>query len=74
MFRGPGQFDIDFSIFKNFPIKEKKKVEFRAEIFNIMNHPNFGNPSTSMDSASFGQISGTTVNGRIIQFALKLAF
>jgi hypothetical protein len=74
MFRGPGQFDIDCSIFKNFPIREKKKVEFRTEVFNIMNHPNFSNPNTSMDSASFGQISGTTVNGRIIQFALKLAF
>lgn len=74
MFRGPGQFDIDCSIFKNFPIREKKKLEFRTEIFNIMNHPNFSNPNTSMDSASFGQISGTTVNGRIIQFALKLAF
>lgn len=74
MFRGPGQADVDFSIFKSFPIRERKKVEFRTEIFNILNHPNFSNPSTSMDSASFGQISGTTVNGRIIQFALKLAF
>lgn len=74
MFRGPGQADLDFSIFKGFPIRERKKVEFRTEIFNIMNHPNFANPNTSMDSASFGQISGTTVNGRIIQFALKLAF
>jgi len=74
MFRGPGQADLDFSIFKSFPIRERKKVEFRTEIFNILNHPNFSNPSTSMDSASFGQISGTTVNGRIIQFALKLAF
>jgi hypothetical protein len=74
MFRGPGQADLDFSIFKGFPIRERKQVEFRTEIFNIMNHPNFGKPSTSMDSASFGQISGTTVNGRIIQFALKLAF
>jgi hypothetical protein len=74
MFRGPGQFDVDFSIFKSFPIRERKKVEFRTEIFNILNHPNFSNPNTSLDSASFGQISGTTVNGRIIQFALKLAF
>jgi hypothetical protein len=74
MFRGPGQANLDFSIFKNFPIRERKKVEFRTEIFNILNHPNFGNPGTSMDSASFGQISSTTVNGRIIQFALKLAF
>jgi len=69
-----GQADVDFSIFKSFPIRERKKVEFRTEIFNILNHPNFSNPGTSLDSASFDQISGTTVNGRIIQFALKLAF
>jgi hypothetical protein len=74
MFLGPGQANLDFSIFRYFPIREKKRVEFRTEFFNITNHPDFGNPSTSMDSASFGQISSTTVNARIIQFALKMVF
>src|SRR5262249_46603684 len=74
MFFGPGQANLDFSIFKYFPIREQKKLEFRTEIFNLTNHPNFGNPNTSMDSVSFGQISTTTVNARIVQFALKLLF
>lgn len=74
MFRGPGQTNLDFSLFKYFPIREGTRLEFRGEFFNIANHPNFGNPSTSMDAANFGQITSTTVNGRIIQFALKLAF
>jgi len=74
MFLGPGQANLDFSIFRYFPIREKKRLEFRTEFFNITNHPDFGNPSTSMDSASFGQISSTTVNARIIQFALKMVF
>ena len=74
MFRGPGQANLDFSLFKYVPIREQMKLEFRTEFFNIANHANFGNPTTSLDSASFGQISSTTVNARIIQFALKLAF
>ena len=74
MFFGPGQANLDFSVFKYFAIREQKKLEFRTEFFNLTNHPNFGNPNVSMDSASFGQISTTTVNARIIQFALKMLF
>jgi len=40
---GPGLVDADFSIFKNFPIKERLKFQFRAEMFNIFNHPNLAN-------------------------------
>jgi hypothetical protein len=72
--RGPGQGNLDFSVFRGFPIRERAKLEFRSEFFNITNHPNFGNPSGSMDSASFGQISTTLTNARIIQFALKMLF
>ena len=74
MFRGPGQANLDFSLFKNIPIREQIKMEFRTEFFNILNHANFGNPGTSLDSGSFGQISSTTVNARLVQFALKLSF
>jgi hypothetical protein len=74
MFRGPGQANLDFSVFKNFPIREKTKLEFRTECFNLLNHASFGNPTTSMDSSAFGQISSTSVNARLIQFALKLSF
>ncbi len=72
--RGPGQGNLDFSVFRGFPIRERANLEFRTEFFNITNHPNFGNPNTSMDSASFGQISTTLTNARIIQFAMKMMF
>ena len=42
--RGPGYRNVDFSIFKDTPITEKVKIQLRAEIFNIFNHPNFSNP------------------------------
>jgi hypothetical protein len=42
--RGPGFFQLDLSVMKNFPITEAVKVQFRADIFNIFNHPNFANP------------------------------
>lgn len=74
MFRGPGQANLDFSLFKRIPISERFKMEFRSEFFNILNHANFGNPGVNLDSGSFGQISSTSVNARLIQFALKLAF
>jgi outer membrane receptor protein involved in Fe transport len=74
MLRGPGQANLDFSIFRGFPIRERAKLEFRSEFFNITNHPNFGNPNVSLDSASFGQITTTLTNARIIQFAMKLLF
>ena len=41
---GPGFHRLDFSIFKNFPINEKRKLQFRTEIFNLTNHPNFNAP------------------------------
>ncbi|HWB98045.1 MAG TPA: TonB-dependent receptor, partial [Bryobacteraceae bacterium] len=74
MFRGPGQANLDFSLFKNFQVREAVKLEFRAEGFNILNHANFGNPVTSMDASNFGQINTTTVNARLVQLALKLSF
>jgi hypothetical protein len=74
MFRGPGQWNIDCSLFKDFPIKERFGLQFRSEFFNLLNHANFSDPGTNLDSSSFGQISGTSVNARMVQFALKLSF
>jgi hypothetical protein len=74
MFRAPGQWTVDFSLFKDIPITERFKMQFRSEFFNLLNHANFGGPTTSMDSAAFGTIRGTTVNARLVQFALKLMF
>ncbi len=74
--RGPDQSDLDLSLMKQFPVPltEHGRLEFRADSFNLLNHPSFGNPSTSFSSATFGQILGDTVNPRILQFSLKLSF
>ena len=74
IFRGPGQSNVDFSMFKDFKFRERLVTQFRTEFFNIFNHANFANPQTSLDSAAFGQISSTSVNARLIQFALKVSF
>ncbi|MEP6536873.1 MAG: TonB-dependent receptor [Bryobacteraceae bacterium] len=79
MFRGPGQWNTDFSVFKDFKIRERINLQFRSEFFNILNHANFAlgsdtNGKLSLDSASFGQITSTSVNARLIQFALRLGF
>jgi Carboxypeptidase regulatory-like domain/TonB dependent receptor len=46
--RAPGFFQWDFSMMKNFPIREKVTVQFRADVFNILNHPNFANPDVGI--------------------------
>ena len=73
---GPGLVNADFSIFKDFPIKERAKFQFRTEMFNIFNHPNFANPGNPAvwSTASFGNITSTTTNNRDIQFGAKLVF
>ena len=69
---GPGTAQVDFSAIKNFSIVERLTGQFRAEAFNIINHPNFGNPANNIASANVGQISSTSADNRDIQFALKL--
>jgi hypothetical protein len=75
--RGPGQNNTDLSLIKNFSLRwpsEKAGVEFRAEMFNAFNHPQFLDPGILVDGASFGDITNTSVAPRIVQFALKLSF
>jgi outer membrane receptor protein involved in Fe transport len=73
--RGPGQANWDFSTIKNFPIYDRASFQFRAEFFNVFNHTNFSNPSTAYSSlSSFGVISSTAGNPRVIQFAGKILF
>jgi hypothetical protein len=79
VYTGPGLADLDLSILKNTAIRERMKLQFRAEFFNILNHPNFATPNTTVFSgtafnASAGLITSTTTNSRQIQFALKLIF
>jgi hypothetical protein len=77
LFRGPAQNNTDLSLIKNFSPRwpnEQAGVEFRAEMFDAFNHPQFGDPGFAVDGAGFGQITGTSVAPRIVQFALKLMF
>jgi hypothetical protein len=71
--RGPGYGLYDFSVFRNFPITEKMRIEFRSEFYNLTNTPRWANPNASVNSGNFGQILSTS-GEREIQFALRLLF
>ena len=67
---------------KTTPIGEKRTIQFRGEFFNLFNHPQFALPSPAgtlnqslfPSSANFGLITGTSINPRLIQFALRIQF
>jgi hypothetical protein len=84
---GPGVTSLDFSLFKNNYIKkisENFNIQFRAEIFNILNHPNFAPPASPTNTDVFdgtgtlnpavGLLTRTTTTSRQIQFAVKVIF
>lgn len=73
---GDGLFNLDFSLFKNFYLREKYKFEFRAEAFNLTNTPTFEIPNSTYGTPTFGQISATafTPKPRIVQFGLRMDF
>jgi hypothetical protein len=71
---GPGQANIDIAFSKSIPVHESSKIQFRAEFFNALNHPQFANPDTNLTSPTFGVISATAVNPRVGQLALEFAF
>jgi hypothetical protein len=70
--RGPGNRNIDFSMMKYFPIHERLKLQLRAEAFNLLNHPIFSGPNTTVGSASFGTINSQANAPRSIQAAVKV--
>ncbi len=76
---GPNLWNLDDSLNREFRVKEALRIQFRAEFFNILNHPSFQNPNTTIFAgptlnASAGQITGTTSSPRQIQFGLKVIF
>ncbi len=73
---GPDFINTDFSAIKHFPLPhEDMRLDFRAEFFNVFNHPQFGLPGSDLNSPlTFGTINSTVNNPRVIQFALKLLF
>src|SRR5262249_2058633 len=72
--RAHGRTNVDFSVFKEFPITERMRVQWRAEFFNVFNHPQFDLPNTSIGTALAGTISGTVGTPRDIQFGLRMVF
>ena len=87
-YHGPGFFDSDFTIGKNFKLTERFVFNFTTNFYNVFNHPNFTNPDLNIADGTFGQITTTTApptgpygsfftglpSGRIIQFAGKITF
>jgi hypothetical protein len=74
---GPSTYYFDMGLSKNMRFSDDMGVQFRAEFFNIFNQVNFANPSTAVNSASFGRITSTHANQgdpRIMQFGLKFVF
>jgi hypothetical protein len=84
---GPGLATLDCSLFKVFPISEQAKLQFRAELFNLLNHANFAPPNatiftngtttastTPAISPTAGLITATATTSRQIQLGLKLIF
>ena len=70
---GPGQINYDMALSRRFAVKERWKIEFRADFFNILNHANPNGPGTSNAASTFGEIT-TFGTPRQIQMALKLYF
>jgi hypothetical protein len=69
-----GQSTWNFSLSKNFTIWERLKTQFRAETYNVMNHPSFANPNTSVTNSSFGVVTQANSEPRNWQFAPRLTF
>jgi hypothetical protein len=71
---GPRGFYWDFSTHKAFRIKEGQELQFRGEAFNVLNHPTWGLPNTTLSSTNFGRITSTNGSMRQMQLALKYVF
>jgi hypothetical protein len=71
--RGPGTEVVNFSTFKNFPIAERLRFQFRFEAFNLFNRANFYNPIHTMDDPNYDTIQAAR-DPRVIQFGAKIIF
>lgn len=73
---GPKWFDSDLSVVKMIPVGEDVKIQFRAEAYNVFNHPNLGNPNSCVDCFGAGTINNLASNAimRRMQFGLRFDF
>ena len=72
--RADGGKNLDLSLFRVFPIKERVRIEFRAESFNTTNTPVWGAPVVNFANANFGRVLNVANTPRQLQFGLKLSF
>jgi hypothetical protein len=70
---GPGQWQTDLGLIKNFPVRERSRLQFRGELFNAFNRVNLGNPNTSLISPLFSRIADAGL-ARIVQFGAKFSW
>ena len=70
----PGEYQWDIALFKNVNLHAKHSLQFRAEVFNFLNHPNWGGADSNPTSATFGRIVGKDGNRRDIQLSLRYLF
>jgi hypothetical protein len=70
---GPGNYNLDFALFKKVSIRENCQIQYRWEMFNALNHANLGNPRSNISAARPGQIDSTS-GPRIMQMGLRLTF
>ncbi|MDZ7636885.1 MAG: hypothetical protein U5J83_01290 [Bryobacterales bacterium] len=70
---GPGSWDTDFALLKNFPFQEGRFLQYRAEFYNLFNNNNLSNPNTNMRSADFGRILNRFGN-RTMQMGIRFVF
>ena len=73
LLRNPGYWGWDMGLRKNFPVTERQRLQFRFEVFNILNHPNWNGANTNPTSGAFGQVTSKS-GERNLQLALKYIF
>ena len=71
--KGPGLTDFDMALYKDFRVHERHTIEFRGEVFNAFNHPNFTTVSTNFGAGTFGQVTAAA-DPRIVELVLKYQF
>jgi len=71
---GPKSLQFDAQLSRIFQIHENWTTTLRLEAYNVLNHPNFNNPTASLTSSTFGQVSSTSNQARVFQGAIKVNF
>ena len=69
----PGHIQVDLSVYKNFKLWERSRVQFRWELFNVLNHANFGVPVNAVNAPDAGTLLSAG-NGRLMQFGFRYQF